>query len=70
MSTIESTPLTLAKIKELAKNYAKKTNQVVIIYRDYDFDFPVYSYCSEKIYDIMCDNNEAEYNWIIESLSY
>ena len=69
-TTIENTPKTKDEIFKLAQTFAKNSNQVVIFYRDYDFDFEVWSYCTEKIWDNMVDNGEVECNWFYAMISY
>jgi hypothetical protein len=64
MTTLNYKPESLVEMAQKARRYAKITGFVTIVYRDYDFDFPVYSFTNEKIFDSMVDNGEAESNWI------
>lgn len=64
MPVINYQPETLEETTKKAKAFANKTESVVIVYRDYDFDFPVYSYCTDKVFWSMFDNFEVDKNWI------
>lgn len=70
MSEINYTPKSKDEMYKLARAFANKTNQVVIFYRDYDFDFEVWSYCTEKIWDNMVENGEVEKNWFYAMITY
>ena len=65
MAVLDYKPESLPEVAQRAKNYAKITGNVTIVYRDYDFEeLTVFCYCSEKVFDSMVDNGEAESNWI------